>query len=612
MATYEEIYGKRVEVLDADPTLTTAQEGQVWYNSTSGTLKSVVQFSAWSSITGQINAYPQSYGGGTTDAGWICGGYSPGPTKQNRTEEYNGSGWSVGGNLNTARVDIMAAGVQTAGVAAMGDNAPDSPRTMTNTEEYNGSAWTNVNAAPGGMFENCGSCCGTEPAYMAVGGRSGPPQSRQTTTMEYDGTNWSTGGAYPAALSGIYVSGTQTAAIGSCGEPPPPAPAAVNTSAEYNGASWTAVSTSPITRRSGGRSGTQTAALFFGGSPGTPAGTATLTYDGTTFATDPASLSTPMGGQASSTNSPGTAAWSCNPNQVVEEYSKSINTITAAAWASGTALGTGRESMSSAGTQTAALAVGGRVGPPGGTTAVEDYDGSSWESAPVLNTARQYAGGCGTQTAAITYGGGPPEITTTEEFNGSSWSTQPNSMSTARRAFASFGIQTAAVAAGGQTGTAVTAATEEYNGTSWSTSPGSLAQARQYFAGAGIETSGLVFGGSDYPNSTKYTNTEEYGGTSWTTGGVLLTGTSGLMGCGATNTAALAFGGYQPSKVATTVGYDGTAWSSRPSMGGATAEGSGAGTSIAALSIGGSPAETGVEEFTGVTETATASTLTTS
>ena len=87
MATYEEIYGKRVEVLDADPTLTSASEGQVWYNSTSGTLKSVVQFSAWSSITGQINAYPQSYGGGTTDAGWICGGYSPGPTKQNRTEE---------------------------------------------------------------------------------------------------------------------------------------------------------------------------------------------------------------------------------------------------------------------------------------------------------------------------------------------------------------------------------------------------------------------------------------------------------------------------------------------------------------------------------------------
>ena len=51
MATYEEIYGKRVEVLDADPTLTTAYEGQVWYNSTTGTLKTVVSFGGWSSTT---------------------------------------------------------------------------------------------------------------------------------------------------------------------------------------------------------------------------------------------------------------------------------------------------------------------------------------------------------------------------------------------------------------------------------------------------------------------------------------------------------------------------------------------------------------------------------
>ena len=47
MATYEEIYGKRVEVLSSDPTLSSAYEGQVWYNSTSGTLKSVVNFGAW-------------------------------------------------------------------------------------------------------------------------------------------------------------------------------------------------------------------------------------------------------------------------------------------------------------------------------------------------------------------------------------------------------------------------------------------------------------------------------------------------------------------------------------------------------------------------------------
>ena len=56
MATYEEIFGKRVEVLDADPTLTTAYEGQVWYNSTTGTLKSVVASAAWISSTPLITA----------------------------------------------------------------------------------------------------------------------------------------------------------------------------------------------------------------------------------------------------------------------------------------------------------------------------------------------------------------------------------------------------------------------------------------------------------------------------------------------------------------------------------------------------------------------------
>ena len=49
MATYEDIYGKRVKEFDSDPTLDSTYEGQVWYNSTSGTLKSLVAFGAWRS-----------------------------------------------------------------------------------------------------------------------------------------------------------------------------------------------------------------------------------------------------------------------------------------------------------------------------------------------------------------------------------------------------------------------------------------------------------------------------------------------------------------------------------------------------------------------------------
>jgi hypothetical protein len=49
MSEYSGIRGTRVKYLASDPTLNTSTEGQVWYNSTEGTLKSLVQIKAWSS-----------------------------------------------------------------------------------------------------------------------------------------------------------------------------------------------------------------------------------------------------------------------------------------------------------------------------------------------------------------------------------------------------------------------------------------------------------------------------------------------------------------------------------------------------------------------------------
>jgi hypothetical protein len=49
MTEYSGIRGTRVKYLSSDPTLNTSTEGQVWYNSTEGTLKSLVQIKAWSS-----------------------------------------------------------------------------------------------------------------------------------------------------------------------------------------------------------------------------------------------------------------------------------------------------------------------------------------------------------------------------------------------------------------------------------------------------------------------------------------------------------------------------------------------------------------------------------
>jgi len=51
-------------------------------------------------------------------------------------------------------------------------------------------------------------------------------------------------------------------------------------------------------------------------------------------------------------------------------------------------------------------------------------------------------------------------------WNGTSWTTNPNSMATAREDLASAGTQASALAAGGYIGPAVSAATEEFTGPS--------------------------------------------------------------------------------------------------------------------------------------------------
>jgi hypothetical protein len=92
--------------------------------------------------------------------------------------------------------------------------------------------------------------------------------------------------------------------------------------------------------------------------------------------------------------------------------------------------------LAGAGTQTAALGFGG-LADTAETGATEEYDGSTWTSNPTgLNTARRLLGGAGTQTAALAFGGdlGPPGATAaTEEYDGSTWTnSNPTGLNTAR------------------------------------------------------------------------------------------------------------------------------------------------------------------------------------
>ena len=72
MASYEEIHGKRVETFSSDPTLDSSYEGQVWFNSTSGTLKTVVTSDAFISATPIPTAKSTHHRAGTMTAGLFC------------------------------------------------------------------------------------------------------------------------------------------------------------------------------------------------------------------------------------------------------------------------------------------------------------------------------------------------------------------------------------------------------------------------------------------------------------------------------------------------------------------------------------------------------------
>jgi len=121
MTTYYGLYGQKVQYLASDPT--DVQIGQVWYNSTSATLKV-------------------------------------------RSATTTGT-WAAGGNLNTARYGMGNAGIQTANIAFGGAT----PTTTTAVENYNGTSWTSGTSMPATRQYQGSS--GTQTAALSSAGYNG-------------------------------------------------------------------------------------------------------------------------------------------------------------------------------------------------------------------------------------------------------------------------------------------------------------------------------------------------------------------------------------------------------------------------------------------------------
>ena len=623
MAEYESIKGTRVKYLSSDPTLTNSStEGQVWYNSTTGTNKVLSQIKATSS-GGNLNTArfgAGSSGSGSQSSGLYFGGATAATTYSTATEEYNGFSWVNGGSLGLARYYLAGFGTQTAAVAAGGYNGGN----KSEVEEYDGSSWSEVTDIP--TAGRSQGAAGTLTAGLIFGAADSP----QVKTFEYDGTNWTAGGDLNTGRKYMAGTGTQTAALavgGSFG-----APIQSNDTEEYDGSAWTSVNDINTARRALTGFGTQTSAAIGGGTP--PLSSAIEEYDGTNWITSPATLSTArryLGGFGS-LSSAGVFCGGKNGTVLnsTEEYNSSLNTITQAVWSTGGTVNTIGDVSAGAGTMNAGLKFGGYPPSGGGvgTTATEEYNGSSWTSVNSMNTAGYGLTGTGLQTAAVRFGGySGTNLNNTEEYDGTNWTAVTAVPSTISSATA-FGVQTAAVLAGGYDGSTWQQDALEYDGTNFSsggTFPSTTGA--QYAGSAGTQTAGLYFGGYIPPSALGVT-TISYDGSSWSAANNMLISryTSGS----GTQTAALAPGGYSNSNsINPTAGnnlaceqYDGTNWSNTCSNNitrgyqiSSNRASNAPGTTGLVFGGSASPSPGNInssEEFTGGTEVVTVSTLTTS
>ncbi len=585
MSTYREIHGKAIKSVSTDPSATT-DEGQIWYNTTSESFKSIVNLEAWSSSAGLIYAQGECGGGaGTQTAALIAGGLIP---EVATSGEYNGSGWTAGGNMNTAGAFRGLGGTQTAGFCFGNQVAsPDYPTGVSET--YNGTSWTSISTIP--QVHSQSASFGSTTAGVCAAGRTDNGDNATTVTNEWDGSSWTTGGAYPAAIRLMGVTGTAPAptglAFGGQGGGSP-SPGKVTTNNSYDGSSWTAQTAIPTaTSDCSGAAGTSASALMMGGNA--PSATANcFKYDGTSWTATP-SLGTArrsafgLGSTTAALCAGGSSAPGDNLS-VTEEFNSSVNVITGAAWATGGSVSTVRTNVGSTsnGTQNAALVWGGRTGPPPSgpytSNKCDEYNGSTFTATPNLNLAARTREGGGTTTAAWCAGGEVPTVQNAcEEYDGSSWT----SVTAAPLVFqgAGTGVQTAGLIAGLVSASPPTGSDAfpgislEYDGTNWATG-GSPGNDRNRGGCSGTQTAGTLISGYEAPPSpnARVTDIEEYNGTSWTSAGVVVTANAEInAGARGPQTATLITGGFQnPSPGAGSTQcstYDGTATATTASMG---------------------------------------------
>ena len=495
----------------------------------------------WTEVAELATVRHASGGFGTGTAALIVGGQSrpgspPGTpvTYRANVEAWNGTSWTAGTAINTARDTMFSFGINTSGLIANGQN----PSLVSNTESWNGSSWTEV--AESNTTRYSGGAAGSSNTLGLIFGGYGPSYSSQT---EYwDGTSWTELNNLATARANSKGSGSVPSALAFAGTSGPGGSALTATE------EWTTAPTNSI--------GLQEGQMWFNSSSSTLKGyqlsapTGTWASGGTLNAGH--GYGTGFGSQ--------TAAVCCFGGYPT--HTNNTETYNGTAWTEVNEGNTARRNLGSFGILTSGLAFGGYSTASLANT--EQWNGTSWTEVNDLPTTVYNNRGIGASSSSgISFGGvdaaTPGKSKKAHEWNGSSW-TAITDMGTIRESGmgANAGTATAALAFGGESPT-LTANTELWNGTSW-TELNNLNTARADAGGNGISTGALCFGGNP-PSAPPYQATinEFWNGTSWTELNDLGTGIGNGIAPAGGSVSGMASGGLSNPTTQNTVSQEWTA-----------------------------------------------------
>ena len=211
---------------------------------------------SWSS-GGNIAAAKDQAAGGGNSSNAICMSGRIGLTYQTSCQEYNGTSWGSGGSTAIARAALTGGGNSTDAFCTGGwayDEETEEENVYGSTEEYNGTSWSSggdlntprINLAGGGNSSNA----------ICMGGSTG------SVTEEYNGTSWSSGGNLVSGRDSLAGGGNATAAICMGGNY---YAGGVDNVETYDGSAWGTTANLLTARHTLSGGGTPTTAIVMGG-----------------------------------------------------------------------------------------------------------------------------------------------------------------------------------------------------------------------------------------------------------------------------------------------------------------------------------------------------------